>query len=33
GLAYAAQEMPYLPAEPTDLPLDAIVTETEVILP
>ncbi|BAQ70317.1 5-formyltetrahydrofolate cyclo-ligase [Rhodovulum sulfidophilum] len=33
GLAYAAQEMPDLPAEPTDLPLDAIVTETEVILP
>ncbi len=28
GLAYAAQELPDLPLEPTDQPLDAIVTET-----
>ncbi len=27
GFAYAAQEFPALPAEPTDAPLDAIVTE------
>ncbi|PTW51357.1 5-formyltetrahydrofolate cyclo-ligase [Rhodovulum kholense] len=33
GLAYAGQELPDLPAEPTDLPLDLIVTEAEVILP
>lgn len=31
GLAYAAQEVGRLPVEPTDQPLDAIVTEDEVI--
>lgn len=31
GLAYAAQELPHLPSEPTDQPLDAIVTEEGVI--
>jgi 5-formyltetrahydrofolate cyclo-ligase len=31
GFAYAAQEMPDLPLEPTDQPLDLIVTETGVI--
>jgi len=33
GFAYAAQETDALPLEPTDAPLDLIVTETEVILP
>lgn len=33
GYAYAAQEVPALPREPTDAPLDAIVTEAGVILP
>lgn len=33
GFAWAAQEVPQLPAEPTDQPLDLIVTETEVIRP
>lgn len=32
GLAYAAQEMPHLPTEPTDQALDAIVTEAGVII-
>lgn len=31
GFAYAAQEAECLPLEPTDQPLDMIVTETEVI--
>ncbi|MBY6202275.1 5-formyltetrahydrofolate cyclo-ligase [Maritalea mobilis] len=33
GFAYAAQELPDLPVEPTDQPLDAIVTERGVIRP
>ncbi len=33
GFAYAAQEVPDLPQEPTDEPLDLIVTEREVIRP
>lgn len=33
GLAFAAQEMPAVPREPTDQRLDAIVTEREVIRP
>ncbi len=33
GYAWAAQEAPELPLEPTDQPLDAIVTEREVIIP
>ena len=33
GFAYAAQEDPDLPLEPTDQPLDMIVTEEGVILP
>lgn len=34
GLAYAAQaEASFLPSEPTDQPLDAIVTEQGVVLP
>ena len=33
GFAFAAQELPDLPLEPTDQPLDVIVTETEVIRP
>jgi 5-formyltetrahydrofolate cyclo-ligase len=32
GFAYAAQEDPALPHEPTDLRLDAIVTEAEVVI-
>ena len=28
GLAFSAQALPELPLEPTDQPLDAIVTET-----
>lgn len=31
GFAYAAQEAEALPLEPTDQPLDMVVTETEVI--
>lgn len=31
GFAYAAQEMPTLPLEPTDQTLDMIVTDTEII--
>ena len=31
GLAYAAQEMPALPAEPHDAPLHAVLTERELI--
>lgn len=33
GFAFAAQEMEALPLEPTDQPLDLIVTEREVIQP
>ncbi|SNR56072.1 5-formyltetrahydrofolate cyclo-ligase [Puniceibacterium sediminis] len=33
GFAYAAQEADDLPLEPTDQPLDLIVTENEVIAP
>lgn len=33
GFAYGAQEMAEVPVEPTDQPLDLIVTETEVIVP
>ncbi|MCJ7871881.1 5-formyltetrahydrofolate cyclo-ligase [Phaeobacter sp. J2-8] len=33
GFAYAAQEDPDLPLEPTDQPLDVIVTEKAVITP
>lgn len=31
GFAYAGQEVDHLPAEPTDAPLDAVVTEAGVI--
>ncbi|MEM1375025.1 MAG: 5-formyltetrahydrofolate cyclo-ligase [Pseudomonadota bacterium] len=31
GFAYAAQEAPALPLEPTDQPLDLIITEREII--
>lgn len=33
GLAFAAQRLPELPAEPTDIALDCIVTEAGVIRP
>lgn len=33
GFAYAAQAVSEVPREPTDIPMDAIVTEEEVILP
>lgn len=33
GFAYGAQEMAEVPVEPTDQPLDLIVTESEVIVP
>lgn len=33
GFAFAAQELPLLPTEPTDIALDAIVTEVGVIRP
>ncbi|SIR10264.1 5-formyltetrahydrofolate cyclo-ligase [Paracoccus thiocyanatus] len=33
GLAYAAQEIRAIPAEPTDQPLDLVVTDQGVILP
>jgi 5-formyltetrahydrofolate cyclo-ligase len=31
GFAFAAQELPGIPSEPTDEPLDALVTETGVL--
>ncbi|MEM6390471.1 MAG: 5-formyltetrahydrofolate cyclo-ligase [Pseudomonadota bacterium] len=33
GFAYAAQELPELPREPTDQPLDLIVTEAGTVIP
>lgn len=33
GFAYAAQQAPHLPLEPTDQPLDEIVTEAGVLQP
>lgn len=33
GFAYAAQEIPHCPDEPTDQPLDLIVTERDVVYP
>ncbi|MEL6954416.1 MAG: 5-formyltetrahydrofolate cyclo-ligase [Pseudomonadota bacterium] len=33
GFAYAAQELPELPREPTDQPLDLIVTEIGALIP
>ena len=33
GLAFAAQEVEAVPTEPTDMPLDLIVTEAETIRP
>ncbi len=33
GLAYAAQELPHVPQEPTDQPLDALVTEHGPLAP
>ena len=33
GFAYSVQEVPEVPIEPTDQPLDLIVTETEVFRP
>ena len=33
GFAYAVQEAEMLPLEPTDQPLDAIITEQGVVLP
>lgn len=33
GLAFAAQELPAIPAEPFDQPLDLIVTEGQIIRP
>jgi 5-formyltetrahydrofolate cyclo-ligase len=33
GFAYSAQEIATVPTEPTDQPLDLIITETEVIDP
>ncbi|PPB80255.1 5-formyltetrahydrofolate cyclo-ligase [Albidovulum inexpectatum] len=33
GFAFSAQEMPEVPIEPTDEPLDLIVTEREIIRP
>lgn len=32
GLAWAAQQVPALPVEPTDQPLDAIVTDKEIFI-
>ena len=32
GFAWAAQEADALPLEPTDQPLDAVVTETETLV-
>ena len=31
--AYAVQELPMIPAEPTDQPVDMIVTDQEIITP
>lgn len=31
--AYAVQELPLIPAEPTDQPVDLIVTDQEIIIP
>jgi 5-formyltetrahydrofolate cyclo-ligase len=33
GVAFAAQELPALPHEPHDIPLDLIITEQELIYP
>lgn len=33
GLAWSVQEVDELPRDPWDMPLDAVVTETELILP
>lgn len=33
GLAWAVQELPVIPVEPTDQPLDLIVTDREIIVP
>jgi 5-formyltetrahydrofolate cyclo-ligase len=33
GLAYAAQRLPDLPADPTDIAVDCIITETGVVRP
>lgn len=33
GFAFAAQEVPMVPTEPTDQPLDLIVTEQGIIIP
>jgi len=33
GFAYGAQELPEVPVEPTDQPLDLIVTETGILTP
>jgi 5-formyltetrahydrofolate cyclo-ligase len=33
GFAFAAQELPPLPVEPTDIPLDCIVTEAGIFRP
>lgn len=33
ALAWAAQELPFIPTEPTDQPVDLIVTEHEIIHP
>ena len=33
GFAYAAQELPELPREPTEQPLDLIVTEIGALIP
>lgn len=33
GLAYAAQELPQVPQEPTDQPLDALITGNGPVLP
>jgi len=27
GIAYSGQQLPFIPAEPTDIPLDWVVTE------
>lgn len=33
GLAYAAQELPHVPQEPTDQPLDLLITENGAVAP
>jgi 5-formyltetrahydrofolate cyclo-ligase len=33
GLAYAGQEAEAVPTEPVDQPLDALVTEREIVVP